>query len=238
MISLGFSRWCKIVKWIRSVPPFRKKRITTRWTNNEMIRGVFLFNKCFQQQKVSVPLHCCVPTNRNTEFIHSASVPLVVNSFNHLHKHSQPSYSSFITAGVCVCVCVREDDECVCVNGRILSEVLLHKSEFCQLDLFTWRNEACAATMAHTHKTHVHAFMMSGFPGEVPRRSSSPPSASWEILWFHCDSGGNSQNYCLISSPERPGNHQLICQTVWDVTPTLCEKRATQTRHSLQWWSS
>lgn len=194
----------------------------------------------FSSRRLSVPLHCCVPTNRNTEFIHSTSVPLVVNSFNHLHKHSQPSYSSFITAGVCVCVCVcvRQDDECVCVNGRILSEVLLHKSEFCQLDLFTWRNEACAATMAHTHKTHVHAFMMSGFPGEVPRRSSSPPSASWEILWFHCDSGGNSQNYSLISSPERPGNHQLICQTVWDVTPTLCEKRATQTRHSLQWWSS
>lgn len=58
----------------------------------------------FSSRRLSVPLHCCVPTNRNTEFIHSTSVPLVVNSFNHLHKHSQPSYSSFITAGVCVCV--------------------------------------------------------------------------------------------------------------------------------------
>lgn len=61
----------------------------------------------FSSRRLSVPLHCCVPTNRNTEFIHSASVPLVVNSFNHLHKHSQPSYSSFITAGVCVRLCAR-----------------------------------------------------------------------------------------------------------------------------------
>lgn len=116
-----------------------------------------------------------------------------LNSFTPLQFHllsilstictNTPSHLTLVSsqqAYVCVCVCVREDDECVCVNGRILSEVLLHKSTFCQLDLFTWRNEACAATMAHTHKTHVHAFMMSGFPGEVPRRSSSssPPSAS------------------------------------------------------------
>lgn len=116
-----------------------------------------------------------------------------LNSFTPLQFHllsilstictNTPSHVTLVSsqqAYVCACVCVREDDECVCVNGRILSEVLLHKSEFCQLDLFTWRNEACAATMAHTHKTHVHAFMMSGFPGEVQRRSSSssPPSAS------------------------------------------------------------
>lgn len=45
-----------------------------------------------------------------------------------------------------------------CVTGRILSEVLLHKSEFCQLELFTWRNEACAGTMAHTKHMYTHSW--------------------------------------------------------------------------------